>query len=137
MELIGVHPIKQSDLGFNNTLFGGQLLHWLDSDAYAYASEVCDTPRVVTSTLDRCVFKLKIKPNHFIKIYADVKSFGRTSVTITIEARRHNVYNGKQEVALSTEMKFVRVDEDGYPLEITERVKKKYKKENGGNKGIS
>ena len=29
MKLIGVHPVKHSDLGFNNTLFGGQLLAWL------------------------------------------------------------------------------------------------------------
>ena len=25
MDLIGVHPVKHSDLGFNNTLFGGKL----------------------------------------------------------------------------------------------------------------
>jgi acyl-CoA hydrolase len=49
MDLIGVHPVKHSDLGFNNTLFGGKLLYWIDGDAVAYAMEVCDTPRMVTN----------------------------------------------------------------------------------------
>ena len=35
MQLIGIHPIKHSDLGFNNTLFGGKLLSWLDADSVA------------------------------------------------------------------------------------------------------
>jgi acyl-CoA hydrolase len=38
MELISTHPIKESDLGFNRTLFGGKLLYWLDGDAVAYAN---------------------------------------------------------------------------------------------------
>ena len=57
MQLIGVHPVKHSDLGFNNSLFGGQLLSFVDSDAVAYAMEVCDTPRMVTVSMDKCVFE--------------------------------------------------------------------------------
>jgi len=126
MRLIGVHPIKHSDLGFNNTLFGGKLLYWIDGDAVAYAMEICDTPRMVTVSMDRCTFQKKAGPSHLIKIYADVKTFGNSSVTIEVEARRHNVYNGNQEIILSTEIKFVRVDEDGYPLPIAEKTKLRY-----------
>jgi len=128
MELIGVHPIKHSDLGFNNTLFGGKLLYWIDGDAVAYAMEVCDTPRMVTITMDKCVWKKPAGPSHIIKIYAEVAEFGNSSVTLNVEARRHNVYNGKQQVVLSTHIKFVRVDEDGDSVPISERVKQKYSK---------
>jgi acyl-CoA thioesterase YciA len=128
MELIGVHPIKHSDLGFNNTLFGGKLLYWIDGDAVAYAMEVCDTPRMVTITMDKCVWKKPAGPSHIIKIYAEVAEFGSSSVTLNVEARRHNVYNGKQQVVLSTHIKFVRVDEDGESVPISERVKEKYTK---------
>jgi len=128
MELIGVHPIKHSDLGFNNTLFGGKLLYWIDGDAVAYAMEVCDTPRMVTITMDKCVWKKPAGPSHIIKIYAEVAQFGNSSVTLNVEARRHNVYNGKQQVVLSTHIKFVRVDEDGDSVPISERVKQKYSK---------
>src|SRR5210317_276252 len=98
MNLIGVHPVKHSDLGFNNTLFGGKLLYWIDGDAVAYAMEVCDTPRMVTITMDKCVWKKPAGPSHIIKIYAEVAEFGNSSVTLNVEARRHNVYNGKQQV---------------------------------------
>lgn len=128
MQLIGVHPVKHSDLGFNNTLFGGKLLYWIDSDAVAYAMEVCDTPRMVTVTMDKCVWEKPAGPSHVIKIYADVVKFGTTSVTLNVEARRHNVYNGKQQLILATDIKFVRVDEDGNPIPISERIKIKFKK---------
>ena len=126
MNLIGIHPVKESDLGFNRQLFGGKMLAWIDSDAAAYAMEVCDTPRVVTVSIDKCVFRKKSTQSHIIKVYADVKSFGITSVTLNIEARRHNVYNGSQELILSTEIKFVRVDEEGYPLPITSKTKQRF-----------
>jgi len=128
MQLIGVHPIKHSDLGFNNTLFGGKLLYWIDGDAVAYAMEVADTPRMVTVRMDECVWQKKAGPSHLIKIYAEVEIVGTSSVTLLVEARRHNVYNGKQELILSTKIKFVRVDEDGYPLPISDKVRDKYNK---------
>lgn len=128
MELIGVHAVKHSDLGFNNTLFGGKLLYWIDGDAVAFAMEVCDTPRMVTVTMDKCVWEKPAGPSHIIKIYAEVVSFGNTSVTLKVEARRHNVYNGKQQRILETDIKFVRCDEDGNAIPISERVKKRYEK---------
>ena len=56
MELITTHPVKKSDLGFHSNLFGGKLLAWIDASAAAYASQVCDTPRVVTVAIDKCIF---------------------------------------------------------------------------------
>lgn len=129
MQLIGVHPVKHSDLGFNGTLFGGKLLYWLDGDAVAFAMEVCDTPRMVTVTMEKCTWQKSAGASHVIKMYAEVIKFGTSSVTLSVEARRHNVYNGKQQVVLSTDIKFVRVDEDGESVPISDRVKTKYIKQ--------
>jgi len=126
MELLNTHPIKKSDLGFHGNLFGGKLLAWLDASAAAYAMQVCDTPRMVTVKIDECVFSKPAKEGQLVKIYADVVSFGNTSITIYMEARSHNVYSGKQNVILSTNIKFVRIDEVGDPVPISERVKQKY-----------
>jgi len=126
MELLNTHPIKKSDLGFHGNLFGGKLLAWLDASAAAFAMQVCDTPRMVTIKIDECVFKKPAKEGQLIKIYGEVKSFGNTSLTIYMEARSHNVYSGKQNVVLSTNIKFVRIDEVGDPVPISERVKSKY-----------
>jgi len=126
MELLNTHPIKKSDLGFHGNLFGGKLLAWLDASAAAFAMQVCDTPRMVTIKIDECVFKKPAKEGQLIKIYGEVKSFGNTSLTLYMEARSHNVYSGKQNVILSTNIKFVRIDEVGDPVPISERVKSKY-----------
>lgn len=126
MQLISTHPIKKSDLGFHANLFGGKLLAWLDAGAAAYAMEVCDTPRMVTVKIDECVFKKSAKEGQMIKMYGKVKEIGTTSITLYMEARSHNVYSGKQSIILSTNIKFVRIDENNDPIPISERVKQKF-----------
>lgn len=128
MQLISTHPIKKSDLGFHANLFGGKLLAWLDAAGAAYAMEVCDTPRMVTIKIDECIFKKSAKEGQLIKMYGDVKKIGTTSLTLYMEARSHNVYSGKQNIILSTNITFVRIDENGDPIPISDRVKLKYNK---------
>ena len=125
MELLSTQLIKKSDLGFHGNLFGGKLLAWLDSTAAAYSMQVCDNPRMVTVSIDRCEFKKPAKEGQLLKIYGRVSNIGTTSITLYMEARSHNVYSGKQNLILSTNIKFVRIDEEGDPLPISERVKKK------------
>src|SRR5210317_610002 len=127
MKLLNTHPIKKSDLGFHGNLFGGKLLAWLDASAAAYAMQVCDSPRMVTIKIDECVFKKAAKEGQMIKIYGSVDTIGTTSITLYMEARSHNVYSGKQNVILSTKIKFVRIDENNDPIPISDRVRNKFK----------
>ena len=127
MKYITQHPIKKSDLGFHGNLFGGKLLAWLDAAGAAYAMEVCDSPRMVTVKIDECIFKKAAKEGQMIKMYGSVAEIGNTSITLYMEARSHNVYSGKQNVILSTNIKFVRIDENNDPIPISERVKNKFK----------
>ena len=127
MQLITTHPIKKSDLGFHSNLFGGKLLAWLDAAGAAYAMEVSDTPRMVTVKIDECIFKKPAKEGQLIKIYGKVAEVGNTSLTLYLEARAHSVYSGSQSVILTTNIKFVRIDENGDPIPISERVKNKFK----------
>jgi len=127
MEHITTHPIKKSDLGFHGNLFGGKLLAWLDAAAAGYAMQLCDTPRMVTVMIDKCEFKKPAKEGQLLKIYGDIVTIGRTSITLYLEARAHNVYSGVQSVILSTNIKFVRIDEGGDPIPISDRVKEKYR----------
>ena len=126
MELISTHPVKKSDLGFHGNLFGGKLLAWVDAAGAAYASQVCDTPRMVTVLIDKCEFKKPAKEGHLLKIYGNVDTIGRTSVTLGIEARSHNVYDGRQAIILATTIKFVRIDEQGEAIPISERVRSRF-----------
>lgn len=126
MELLNTHPVKKSDLGFHGNLFGGKLLAWLDASAAGYAAQCCDSPRMVTISIDKCIFKRPAKEGQLIKIYGSIDTIGRTSIVLKLEARSHNVYDGRQAIILSTYMTFVRIDEQGEPIPISDRVKKKW-----------
>jgi len=123
MEVLSMYPVKKSDLGFHGNLFGGQLLKWIDAAAAGYAMQLCDTPRMVTVSIDKCFFEKPAKEGQLLKIYGNPAEIGTTSVTIYMEARAHNVYTGEQKVILRTNIKFVRIDEEGNPIPISERAK--------------
>lgn len=127
MQLITTHPVKKSDLGFHANLFGGKLLGWLDAAAAGFAMEVCDTPRMVTVKIDECIFRKPAREGQLIKIYGKVSDVGNASITMYMEARAHNVYSGVQTVILSTNIVFCRIDENGDPIPISDRVKDKIK----------
>ena len=128
MEILNTHPVKKSDLGFHGNLFGGKLLAWLDASAAAFAAQCCDSPRMVTKLIDKCEFRRPAKEGQLIKIYGDIEKIGGSSITLKLEARSHNVYDGRQAIILSTFVTFVRIDEQGESIPISDRVKEKYKK---------
>ena len=123
MEHLTTHPIKKSDLGFHGNLFGGKLLSWLDASAVAYAMQLCDTPRMVTLSIDKCIFEKPSKEGQLIKIFGAPVELGTTSVTLYIETRAHNVRTGRQYVVLKTNMKFVYIDEEGNPIPLGEKAR--------------
>lgn len=123
MNLINTHPIKKSDLGFHGNLFGGKLMAWIDAAAAAFAMEVCHNRRMVTICIDKCIFKKPAKEGSLLKIYGDVSKIGVSSITLYLEARSFNVYTHLEEVILSTHITFVRIDEDGNSIPISDKVR--------------
>jgi len=126
MEHITTFLVKASDIGLSNNMFGGVILSLIDESAVSYAMQVCDTPRMVTVKIDELVFKKPVKVGNLLKVYGNVIEFGTTSVSIYIDVRKHNVYNGNQETVTHTNIKFVRIDDEGNPLAISERIKTRY-----------
>jgi acyl-CoA thioesterase YciA len=126
MELISTHICKASEIGIHSNMFGGNILSIIDEAAAGYAAQICDTQRVVTVKIDELVFKQPVKVGNILKVYGKVKEFGTTSVTLYIEVRKHNVYTGAQAVVTHTNIKLVRIDDEGHPLAISERVKTRY-----------
>lgn len=125
MELISTHPIKKSDLGFHGNLFGGKLLSWVDSAAASYSMQLCDSPRMVTVSIDKCNFEKPARESQLLKIYGRPSEVGNSSVNLYMEARAHNVYTGKQMIVLRTHIKFVHIDEEGNPIPIGEKGRKR------------
>lgn len=127
MDLLSTHPVKKSDLGFHGNLFGGKLLSWIDAAVAAYAMEKCRSQNMITIAMDKCVFLKPAKEKQLVKIYAEMVKLGNTSATFNIEARGYNVFRGDEVVLLATNMTFVRVDEEGAPIPISEQVKRTFK----------
>jgi acyl-CoA thioesterase YciA len=115
-----------SDLGVHGNLFGGTMMSLLDESAAAYACQLCDSPRMVTKKIEEVVFQSPVKVGNILKIYGSVDKIGNTSITLNLEARKHNVYTGQQKLVCSTKVVFVRIDDEGSPVPISERVKKRY-----------
>lgn len=125
MQFLNSHPIKKSDLGFHGNLFGGKLLAWIDAAAAGFAMQLCDTPRMVTVSIDKCNFEKPARESQLLKIYGKPSKVGNTSVTLYMEARAHNVYTGVQSVVLKTNITFVHIDEEGNPIPIGEKGRRR------------
>ena len=126
MELISTHMCKEGDCGYHGNLFGGLMLAWLDEAAVAFASELSETPRMVTVSMDKVEFLKPVRLGQVIKIYGKLDKFGTSSCTVKMQARRYSVYNGSERVVCQTNIKFVRVDGDGEAIPIAAHVREKH-----------
>ena len=113
------------DLGVHNNAFGGILLSHIDEIAAVFASEICDTPLVVTRSLN-AEFLVPIKVGNVIKTYCGIESIGNTSINVVIEMRKYNVRSEAEVVCLRVNVTFVRIDEEGQAIPIGSSVKQKY-----------
>ena len=114
-----------SDIGVHGNLFGGTMMSWIDEAGAAYASQICDTPRMVTVAIDKCFFEKPAREGQLVKIYGSPSAIGTTSVTLYMEARAHNVYTGNQVIVLRTNIKFVMIDEGGNAIPNGDKGRKK------------
>jgi acyl-CoA thioesterase YciA len=76
---------------------------------------------MVTVSIDKCYFEKPAREGQLLKIYGHPSKLGNTSITLYMEARAHNVYTGNQVVVLKTNIRFVRIDEEGNPIPIGEK----------------
>jgi acyl-CoA thioesterase YciA len=114
------------DLGVHGNLFGGNMLSWIDEAAGTMAASVCQSPNMVTVKIDEVVFRKAVKVGFLIKIYGKVVRMGTTSVTLKVDARKHNVITQEEILVCDTEVTFVRIDEYGDAVPIPESVRENY-----------
>jgi len=125
MELISTKICKTSDIGVNDNLFGGTMLAWLDEAGGIMASSVCCTPNLVTVKINEVLFKKPVKVKEHLRIYGTVPKVGRSSVTISVEARKVMFSDAAEDSVCSTEMVFVKIDKNGNASPIKEEVRNK------------
>ena len=104
--------VRPEDLNAGGTLFGGQLLKWIDEEAAIFAMCQLDNQRVTTKFLSEIDFVSPAKTGDVIEIGLELVKFGRTSITIKCEAR---VKKTQQTIITIEKMVFVNLDENLRP----------------------
>ena len=126
MQLITKKIVMTKDIGIHGNLFGGILMEWIDEAAAAFATEYCYTPNMVNVRVGELVFNKPLKAGQHIRIYGEVAKLGKTSITLALKVCRYSLYSAEETLVCSTNVTFVRIDDDGSPTPIGESVKRKH-----------
>lgn len=79
--------VKPEDLNPNGTLFGGQLLAWIDEEAALYTVVQLENSKIVTKFMSEINFMASARQGDIIEIGMDVVKFGKSSLVLKCEAR--------------------------------------------------
>ena len=79
--------VKPEDLNPNGTLFGGQLLAWIDEEAALYTIIQLENSKIVTKYMSEINFMASAKKGDIVEIGMEVIKFGKSSITMKCEAR--------------------------------------------------
>ena len=105
--------IKPENLNANNTLFGGELLRWIDEEAGIYTMTRLNDQRIVTKYISEINFVSSAKQGDVIEIGMELSEVGRTSIIMKCIVR--NLFSQKTIISID-KLVFVRVDEDEHPI---------------------
>jgi len=105
--------IQPADLNAHNTLFGGQMLRWIDEEAAIYATCQLGTSWVVTKFISEVNFVSPARQGDVVEIGMDVVKIGNTSITLRCEVRNKNT---KRTIVAIERIVFVSVNEEGRPV---------------------
>ncbi|MEL6923958.1 MAG: hotdog domain-containing protein [Bacteroidota bacterium] len=105
--------IKPGDLNAHNTLFGGQLLKWIDEEAAIYVMSKVETGQVVTKYMSEIDFISSARQGDLVEIGIQFREAGRSSITLRCEVR--NLITKKTIIRIDR-IVFVCIDEREQPI---------------------
>ena len=104
--------VKPEDLNPNGTLFGGQLLAWIDEEAALYTIIQLENSKIVTKYISEINFMASAKQGDIVEIGIEVTKFGKSSITMKCEARNKMT---RETILTVDNMIMVNLDESGKP----------------------
>ena len=99
------------------TIFGGQVMGWIDIAAAMTAARHANRP-VVTAHIDSITFESPIKVGYHVHILASVNYVGRTSMEIGVKVIGENPANGDRRTATTAYLTFVALDDFSKPTPV-------------------
>lgn len=105
--------VRPEDLNAHGTLFGGNLLRWIDEEATIYTIIQLGTRNVVTKYMSEIDFVSSARQGDIIEMGLRATRFGRTSLTMRAQVR--NLIT-RQRILAVERIVFVSLDEEGRPV---------------------
>ncbi len=103
--------IKPEDLNPNGSLFGGQLLSWIDEEAAIFAMcQLGNNKHIVTKFISEIDFKSSAQTGDIIEMGMEVVKFGKSSLTLKCLVRNKVT---KEEIISIDQIVFVNLDANG------------------------
>lgn len=104
--------VKPEDLNPNGTLFGGQLLAWIDEEAALYTIIQLENSKVVTKYISEINFMSSARQGDIVEIGIEVLKFGKSSLSLKCEARNKMT---RETILTVDNIIMVNLGEDGKP----------------------
>lgn len=106
-----VLPEHSNALG---TIFGGQVMSWIDTAAaicaFRHCRQIC-----VTASMDKLDFISPVKVGQIVILQANVNYAGKTSMEIGVKVSSEDPFTGKKNHTASAYLTFVCIDKKGRP----------------------
>ena len=109
--------VLPEDLNQYGSLFGGQLLAWIDRVASICATRHCRM-NAVTVALDGMSFEVAVKQGDILILTAELRSVGRSSMKLQVTAMREDPLTGEARRVCAPMLTFVALDRDGRPCPV-------------------
>lgn len=100
-----------------STIFGGQIMAWIDTAASICAFRHC-RKYCVTASMDALDFISPVKLGHIVILQANVNFTGRTSIEVGVKVTSEDPLTGKKNHTASAYLTFVALDEKGKPTPV-------------------
>lgn len=99
------------------TVFGGQVMAWIDVCAAVAAQRFTRTP-VVTAAMDSLIFRAPIRQGEVAVVQAMVNWAGRTSMEVGVRVEAENPFTGERTHTSTAYLTFVSLDADKRPVPV-------------------
>ena len=113
MKTYSKQMVLYGHLNRHGTLFGGQMMSWMDISAAMHAAEIMNM-NCVTVKASEIIFKQPAVLGDIITFEAWEIERGTTSLTVGIKVTKSNLNDKNVEIATSS-FKFVAIGADGKP----------------------
>lgn len=113
-----VMPGQTNALG---TVFGGQVMAWIDVCAAVSAQRFARTS-VVTASMDSLIFRAPIQKGEIVVLQAQVNWAGRSSMEVGVRVECEDPRSGERQLTSTAYLTFVALDEDGNKTAVPELV---------------